>query len=235
MQSRRDLSETQAYLTLMRALEYSFSNVNLLSEALTHRSFGLPNNERLEFIGDSILNYVVARLLFEHFPNAPEGHLSRLRANLVNQNHLADVAESLNLGEYLKLGEGEVRSGGKHRPSILADALEAVFAAICLDRDFATAETVITRLFRERVAAQSLNEGTKDAKTRLQEWLQARKFALPEYQIIACLGEAHAQYFHVACQIKALNARFEGQGTSRRRAEQAAAEAALLDLAARGE
>lgn len=220
------------YTELMKQLDYSFSNLKLLNEALTHRSFGMPNNERLEFIGDSILNYVVARLLFEQFPNEPEGTLSRLRANLVNQHHLASLAQALNLGCFLKLGEGELRSGGQNRPSILADALEAIFAAICLDKDFSEAERVIAHLFLPKITSQSINERTKDAKTRLQEWLQGRKFALPEYQVVACLGEAHAQYFHVRCHLPALNVTSEGQGTSRRRAEQAAAEAALECLSA---
>lgn len=214
----------------MQALDYHFQNEKLLNEALTHRSFGLPNNERLEFIGDSILNYVIARMLFEQFPNEPEGSLSRMRANLVNQDSLARLAHRLQLGELLKLGEGETKSGGKSRPSILADAVEAIFAAVCLDADFMQAERVVRLLFAQEVAQQNPSGQSKDAKTQLQEWLQARKFPLPDYEITNCKGLAHEQYFYVRCSVKGLDLATHGEGTSRRRAEQHAAQCALQQL-----
>lgn len=220
------------YQSLMRTLDYHFRNESLLAEALTHRSFGLPNNERLEFIGDGILNYVIARMLFEQFPEEPEGCLSRMRANLVNQDALAKLAQRLQLGELLKLGEGEAKSGGKSRPSILADAVEALFAAVCLDADFAQAEGVVRKLFAQDVAQQNPSGQSKDAKTQLQEWLQARKLPLPDYEITSCEGLAHEQYFHVRCTVKGLDLATQGEGTSRRRAEQQAAQVALQSLLA---
>ena len=217
---------------LSRQLGHGFTQPALLRQALTHRSHGATHNERLEFVGDSILNYTVARMLFEHFPQAAEGELSRLRANLVNQVTLAEIARSLDLRTSLFLGEGELGNGGCHRASILADALKALFAAVCLDADFATAEAVVRRLYQSRIAAINLQQPAKDAKTRLQEALQGRRLPLPKYLIAAQSGEAHEQTFQVSCDIASLNIRTTGQGSSRRVAEHQAAEAALSQMAA---
>ncbi|MBI3146057.1 MAG: ribonuclease III [Pseudogulbenkiania sp.] len=215
---------------LSAALGYRFSRPELLRQAMTHRSFGTPNNERFEFIGDSILNYTVARMLFDRFPRLSEGELSRLRANLVNQSTLAEIAQSLCLGDYLYLGEGELKSGGFNRPSILADALEATFAAVSFDTDFAAAESVVRRLYETRVGAIDPTKHAKDAKTRLQEALQARKLALPKYRILSQSGEAHEQWFKVECDLGELAVIVTGEGGSRRAAEQQSAEAALEHL-----
>ena len=215
---------------LSTALDYFFQQPTLLRQALTHRSFGSPNNERFEFVGDSILNYTVARMLYDQFPTLSEGELSRLRANLVNQHTLAELAQELKLGDYLYLGEGELKSGGFNRPSILADAVEATFAAISFDADFATAERVVRRLYAARVAAIDPTRHAKDAKTRLQEALQARRLPLPRYTILTQHGEAHEQNFRVQCDLAELSIITEGEGGSRRGAEQQAAEAALLLL-----
>lgn len=212
---------------LFTALDYSFNRLELLRQAVTHRSFGVPHNERFEFIGDSILNYTVARMLFDHFPKLSEGDLSRLRANLVNQTTLAEIAHELKLGDYLFLGEGELKSGGFNRPSILADAVEAIFAAISFDADFQTAEQVVRRLYQSRVLAIDPTRHAKDAKTRLQEALQARRLSLPRYSILSQSGEAHEQSFRVQCDLAELGIITEGEGSSRRTAEQQAAEVAL--------
>lgn len=209
------------------ALGYRFSNPGLLAQALTHRSFGTPHNERLEFIGDSVLNCVVARALFDRFPELDEGTLSRLRAGLVKQDALHAHALSLSLGDLLRLGEGELRSGGHRRPSILADALEAVFGAIFLDAGFDAASGVIDRLYAESIAAIDPRTAGKDPKTALQEWLQARRHPLPNYEMAQVRGEAHAQEFEVSCRIPALMLETKGRGASRRAAEQQAARAAL--------
>jgi ribonuclease-3 len=212
---------------LCQALNYTFANPQLLRQAMTHRSFGVPNNERFEFIGDSILNYTVARMLFDQFPAQTEGELSRLRANLVNQATLAEIALELHLGDYLYLGEGELKSGGFNRPSILADAVEATFAAVSLDADFSAAEQVVRGLYRSRVAAIDPLKHAKDAKTRLQEALQAHKLPLPKYRIQEQSGEAHEQWFRVSCDLGDLMIESGGEGGSRRAAEQQAAEAAI--------
>ena len=217
---------------LSRQLGHGFTQPALLRQALTHRSHGATHNERLEFVGDSILNYTVARMLFEHFPQAAEGELSRLRANLVNQVTLAEIARSLDLRTSLFLGEGELRNGGCDRASILADALEALFAAVCLDADFATAEAVVRRLYQSPIAAINLQQPAKSAKTRPQEALQGRRLPLPKYLIAAQSGEAHEQTFQVSCDIASLNIRTTGQGRSRRAAVQQAAAAALSQMAA---
>jgi ribonuclease-3 len=190
----------------------------------------LPHNERLEFLGDSILNGVVARQLFDRFPEIPEGDLSRLRANLVRQDSLHQLALKLSLGNFLRLGEGELKSGGNQRPSILADTLEALFGAVWLDAGYEAANTVIVRLYSEMLAKIAPGQPIKDAKTRLQEHLQGRRMALPKYSLTATEGEAHAQQFKIACAIDALNIRTEGSGGSRRAAEQMAAERALESL-----
>nr|WP_203525783.1 ribonuclease III [Crenobacter caeni] len=212
------------------AIGYRFTEPAWLRQALTHRSFGTPNNERLEFIGDSILNYTVARMLYDRFPALSEGELSRLRANLVNQQTLSEIAVVLKLGDELYLGEGELKSGGFNRPSILADALEATFAAVSFDADFSTAEAVVRRLYDARVAAIDPTRHAKDAKTRLQEALQARRYPLPRYRIVSQSGEAHEQHFIVACELGDLGIDTTGEGSSRRGAEQQAAEAALERL-----
>src|SRR3954462_1773887 len=217
--------------SIERQLDYQFSNPGLLEQALTHRSHGAPHNERLEFLGDALLNFVIARLVFQQFTTLPEGDLSRLRAGLVNQTALSQIALSLSLGEHLRLGEGELKSGGFRRPSILADALEALIGAIYLDGGIAAAEKVLTKLYRPLLSTidpQASN--TKDAKTRLQEYLQGRKFALPQYSIVSIGGEAHEQQFHVECVVAELSIRSHGEGPTRRAAEQEAAQRAY-DLA----
>ncbi|NMG74032.1 ribonuclease III [Aromatoleum diolicum] len=215
---------------LQRGIGHRFSDISLLERALTHRSFGQPNNERLEFLGDSILNCAVAIALFERFGELREGELSRLRASLVCQDGLHRIAVELDLGEYLRLGEGELKSGGFRRPSILADALEAVFAAVFLDQGFATAKEVIDRLYGPVIARIDPQLASKDPKTALQELLQGRKLPLPTYVTVKVHGEAHAQDFEVACEVSALNLRTTGRGASRRAAEQQSAENALAQL-----
>lgn len=215
---------------LEQTLGHHFSDSSLLLTALTHRSHSSPHNERLEFLGDSILNGVIARQLFDRFPQLPEGDLSRLRANLVRQDSLHQLALNLSLGSFLRLGEGELKSGGSQRPSILADTLEALFGAIWLDAGFDAASAVIVRLYEQMLAAIVPGQPIKDAKTRLQEHLQGRRMALPKYSLTATEGEAHAQQFRIACEIDALCIRTEGSGGSRRAAEQMAAERALERL-----
>ena len=216
--------------SLERAIDYRFVNPPLLQTALTHRSHSSPNNERLEFLGDSILNAVIARQLYERFPDVPEGDLSRLRANLVRQDSLHRLARQLSLGNFLRLGEGELKSGGCKRPSILADALEALFGAVWLDAGCEAAGAVISRLYADMLTEITPGQPIKDAKTRLQEWLQGRHLPLPRYSLSATEGQAHAQQFHMACDIEALSVRTEGFGGSRRAAEQMAAERALEEL-----
>lgn len=217
---------------LEAALGHGFAQPDLLRQALTHRSYGSPHNERLEFLGDSVLNCVMATLLFERFGELREGDLSRQRANLVRQDTLADIAQSLRLGDCLRLGEGELKSGGFRRPSILADGLEAVLGAVYLDGGFAAARTVIERLYDSLLARVDPNVSAKDPKTELQELLQARKLPLPCYALVATRGEAHAQEFEVECAIPSLAIRVVGAGSSRRSAEQAAARGAVARLAA---
>jgi ribonuclease III len=212
---------------LQRALGCCFADASLLDQALTHRSFGTPHNERLEFIGDSVLNCVIARALFDRFSELDEGVLSRLRAGLVKQDALHAHALTLGLGDLLRLGEGELRSGGHRRPSILADALEAVFGAIFLDAGFDAANAVIARLYAESLANIDPRVAGKDPKTALQEWLQARRHPLPKYEMVVVRGEAHSQEFEVSCVIPALMIETKGRGASRRAAEQQAARNAL--------
>lgn len=215
---------------LQRDIGYRFRDERLLEQALTHRSFGQPNNERLEFLGDSVLNCVIAIALFERFGELREGELSRLRASLVCQDALHRIALRLGLGEYLRLGEGEMKSGGFRRPSILADALEAVFAAVYLDSGFEAARGVIDGLYASTIADIDPRVAAKDPKTALQEWLQGRKLPLPAYVTLGVHGEAHAQEFEVACEVHALKLRTTGRGASRRAAEQQSAELALAQL-----
>ncbi|MBY0579337.1 MAG: ribonuclease III [Burkholderiales bacterium] len=207
-------------------IAYIFREKALLRQALTHRSFGAPNNERLEFLGDSILNCVIADALFRCFPKLPEGELSRLRANLVNQQSLCEIAKSLDIGSVLLLGEGEVKSNGQQRPSILADALEAVFGAVFLDGGFDAAACVVGKLYEQAIREIDPNRQIKDPKTQLQEYLQSRKMALPRYDVVGTSGEAHRQHFRVECCIAELGIRSQGEGESRRGAEQSAASAA---------
>jgi ribonuclease-3 len=208
-------------------LGYRFRQHRLLAQALTHRSFGTPNNERLEFLGDSVLNCVMAWALFERFGQMPEGDLSRLRASLVCQEALHRVAESLDLGAHLVLGEGEMKSGGAQRPSILADALEAIFGAVLLDSGFDTVRDLVLRLFEPLLAEVTHGKPAKDAKTALQEFLQGRRRSLPKYVLKAVRGEAHAQAFEVDCVLEGAAPVASGVGPSRRAAEQEAARAAL--------
>jgi ribonuclease-3 len=207
-------------------LGYAFRRPELLNQALTHRSFGADNNERLEFVGDAVLNCAIAAILYRRFPDIPEGELSRVRASLVNGETLARLGALLDLGSAIRLGEGEQRSGGAARPSILADALEALFGAIFLDAGFDVACGVVESVYAADLAKLDPAALSKDPKTRLQEWLQARKIAVPEYSVTAITGEAHAQTFTVECRIPALGIAAIGTGTSRRAAEQAAATAA---------
>jgi ribonuclease III len=217
---------------LQETLGHRFSRPDLLSQALTHRSHSSPHNERLEFLGDSVLNCVMAALLFERFPGLREGDLSRQRANLVRQNTLTEIAQALDLGSRLRLGEGELKSGGSRRPSILADALEAVIGAVFLDAGFEAAREVVVRLYRPRLEQIDPTASGKDAKTQLQELLQARKLPLPSYNLIHTRGEAHAQTFEVECAIPTLGICVAGTGSSRRSAEQAAAKAAVARVSA---
>ena len=219
---------------LAEALGYRFREASLLEQALTHRSASPSHNERVEFIGDSVLNCVVATLLYERFPDLPEGQLSRLRANLVNRDTLHALALGLDLGAQLRLGEGEARSGGAARPSILADAMEAVFGAVYLDGGFDAARAVITQLYAEPMSRLATGEQSKDPKTRLQEYLQGRRLPLPSYGVLQVSGEAHQQTFEVSCEMPDLGVRATGVGRSRRAAEQEAALAALERIALTG-
>ena len=212
---------------LSQSLGYQFRDESLLQTALTHSSFGQGHNERLEFLGDSILGWVIADALFKRFPHAREGQLSRLRAGLVKGVTLAKVARELQLGHYLRLGQGEMKSGGFRRDSILADAFEAIIGAIFLDSDIATCQQIILVLFAGRLDAQTLDDTLKDPKTRLQEFLQSRKQPLPDYRILSTSGKDHEQVFRVACEVESIAEPFEAEGTSRRYAEQAAAQMAL--------
>lgn len=216
--------------TLAKRLTYSFANVNLLEQALTHRSYSAQNNERLEFLGDGALNFIIANQLYQRFPKLAEGDLSRLRAQLVKEATLSEIALSLNLGDALKLGEGELKSAGWRRPSILADALEAIIGAVYLDGGFAAAEAFVLGLYAHRLDTIDPKVIDKDPKSLLQELLQGGKIALPEYTVTHTSGEAHAQIFVVECFIEKHNIRTVGEGSSRRIAEQLAAQLALLEL-----
>jgi ribonuclease III len=215
-------------------LQHQFSNPALLGRAVTHRSFSADHNERLEFLGDSVLNLAVADLLFERLSDLPEGDLSRIRANLVKQDTLHQLAVDLGLPEVVRLGEGELRSGGNKRPSILADALEAVIGAVYLDGGFAAAQSLVHRLFHAVEINPQMQASAKDSKTELQEWLQGRKMKLPLYRVVGTLGVAHKQTFDVECEIVELNLTERGIGASRRAGEQAAAAAMLQTLKANG-
>lgn len=213
--------------SLAATLGHRFTNQALLTAALTHRSFGASHYERLEFLGDGVLNFAIAAELYRRFPALPEGDLSRLRAHLVRQETLHRLAQKLAIGDCLRLGEGEMRSGGQQRPSILADALEAVFGAIFLDAGFDAAAGVIAKLFNPLFAELPRGNSMKDAKTRLQEWLQHHKKPLPRYVLLETVGAAHDQRFQVACEVDCLKVHTVGEGSSRRLAEQEAAEQAI--------
>lgn len=206
-----------------RRLGHVFRDPALLRRALTHRSFGADHNERLEFLGDAVLSLAISALLFEHFSASAEGDLTRVRAHLVREDSLHKVALGLGLPEMLRLSEGEGRGGGAQRPSILADATEALIGAVFVDAGFEAAHALVQRLFGEVIQATEADQFSKDAKTELQEWLQARKLPVPTYSIVATRGQAHAQTFELACTVPALGLTERGEGRSRRAAEQEAA------------
>lgn len=215
---------------LARKLGLAFSQPQLFKTALTHRSAGAHNNERLEYLGDSVLGFVVAERLYSQFPGVGEGVLSRLRASLVNQASLAELARRHNLGDYLILGSGELKSGGFRRDSILSDALEAIMGAILLDSGVDVCRHWILNLFAEKFAEIKLDTWNKDPKTRLQELMQARKKELPVYELIGMSGADHAQTFEVKCSVPIISETTQGIGISRKKAEQAAAESMLILL-----
>jgi ribonuclease-3 len=217
---------------LQKQLGHRFSGAALLTRALTHRSFGTDHNERLEFLGDAVLNLAVSSLLYERFSGSDEGDLTRVRAHLVREDSLHRVALLLRLPEVLRLSEGETRGGGALRPSILADAVEALIGAIYLDGGFDPAQAAVRRLFGEVIDATEADAWSKDAKTELQEWLQGRRLPVPTYRIIATRGEKHAQTFEVECAVPALALAEKGEGRSRRAAEQEAARRMLEQLKA---
>lgn len=220
-------------LELQGRLQYRFSDAGILVRALSHRSFCGDHNERLEFLGDAVLNLAVAGLLYERLNLLPEGDLSRVRANLVKQETLHQLAIELGLPNAIRLGDGEVRSGGSKRPSILADALEAVIGAVYLDGGFLAAQALVQRLFKAVEFNPTMAAIGKDAKTELQEWLQGRKMKLPHYRVVGTMGAAHQQSFDVECEIMELNLAERGIGGSRRAGEQAAAAAMLQTLSQR--
>jgi ribonuclease III len=203
---------------------YQFSSKELLEQALTHRSYSRnANNERLEFLGDSVLNLIISNFIFRRFENASEGRLSRIRASLVKQDTLARVAREIGLGDHIHLGGGELKSGGFRRASILSDALEALIAAIYLDSDYLQAEKVVLQLFDKLLQAVDVGSSLKDAKTKLQEYLQGRQKSLPSYRVVQTSGKSHDQIFTVSCELGDLGLRSEGRGSSRKKAEQQAA------------
>lgn len=212
---------------LSKQIGYSFKQASLLRQALTHRSHGNPHNERLEFLGDSVLSLAISSKLIRDFPKLTEGDLSRFRAHLVKEPTLAEIAQALQLGDYLFLGEGELKSGGFRRPSILADGLEAIIGAIYLDSSYDETSRIIEALYEPIITKLDPKKLSKDPKTQLQEYLQSRKFPLPLYNIIATEGEAHEQHFKLECIIPELDIRAKGEGASRRKAEQEAAKLAF--------
>jgi len=214
-------------LKLSQRIDYTFTDTSLIELALTHRSCGGKNNERLEFLGDSIVNLVIAEALFLKFPEAKEGKLSRLRARMVKGVTLAELARDFGLGDFLHLGSGEMKSGGHRRESILADTVEAIIGAIYLYSDNATVKNKILQWYDSRLSALSIDDPLKDPKTRLQEYLQAKQLPLPKYDVLSIEGSAHEQLFKVSCKVKDLENSIVGQGGSRRIAEQEAAAQAL--------
>lgn len=208
---------------LQKRLAYQFTDPALLKLALSHRSVDGPHNERLEFLGDAILSFIIAELLYVRFPKAEEGHLSRLRASLVKGETLAEIAHELSLGSYLRLGPGELKSGGARRASILADTLEAIIGAVYLDGDISRCRELVLSWYQERLQNLSLNDAVRDSKSCLQEYLQARALSLPNYEVIKTEGAEHCQTFFVKAEIDDLNLNAEGVGVSRKQAEQEAA------------
>jgi ribonuclease-3 len=223
----------EGLMALQQRLQHEFKTPALLSQAVTHRSFSVDHNERLEFLGDSVLSLAISDLLYQRLSALPEGDLSRVRANLVKQDTLHQLSEALGLPDVIRLGEGEMRSGGQKRPSILADALEAVIGAVYLDAGFPAAQALVHRLFKAVEINPEMDAIGKDPKTELQEWLQGRKMNLPLYRVVATLGAAHKQTFDVECEIIELNFSERGIGGSRRAGEQAAAAAMLQTLKAK--
>lgn len=219
---------------LARKLGLRFNDISLLRRALTHRSAEHDNNERLEFLGDSVLGFVIAERLYEKFPKADEGVLSRLRATLVNQSSLADLARRLELGDYLILGSGELKSGGFRRDSILSDALEAIMGAILKDQGYAACRAWILSLFADSIERLSLQDWKKDPKTRLQEFMQSRGLELPVYHLLSQSGQPHDQHFRVECRVSLWPYPTQGEGGSRKKAEQSAAERMLACLLEQG-
>jgi ribonuclease III len=215
-------------IALQQRLQHEFANPKLLVQALTHRSFSADHNERIEFLGDSVLNLAVAAMLYEQLGTLPEGDLSRVRANLVKQDTLHQLAVVLGLPPLIRFGEGEAKSGGQKRPSILADALEAVIGAVYLDAGFAKADELVRRLFKDVAINPQMPAIGKDPKTELQEWLQGRKMNLPIYRVVGTMGAAHKQTFDVECEISEFGRAERGIGGSRRAGEQAAAAAMLM-------
>jgi ribonuclease-3 len=209
---------------------HTFADESLLKVALTHCSAGTPNNERFEFLGDSLVNVIMAEALYTNFPTASEGQLTRLRAACVKGETLATIAQDFKLGDYLRLGSGELKSGGAHRPSILADALEALIAAIYLDSDFETIRSLILHWYGPKLEEISLESTHKDPKTQLQEYMQGKHLSLPTYTVIEMKGDSHDQYFIVSCEVSVLPEPVNGEGASRRKAEQAAARLILEKL-----
>ena len=214
------------HAALQRTIGYQFQEPALLVRALTHRSFGADNNERLEFIGDGLVNAVVAELLFSHYPDLDEGSLSRLRSKLVSKEGLATLAERFELGPLVLLGAGERKSGGRHRASIMADTVEALAGGMLVEAGFGMASEIVASWFVADIASLDIHT-TRDAKTRLQEWLQGKGYPLPAYEFIAIFGDDHNQIFEVACSCKAAESRQVGKASSRKKAEQKAAEAML--------
>lgn len=219
---------------LQTALGYHYRDQGLLVQALTHRSHGMPHNERLEFLGDSVLNFVVSTLLFAEHAEMDEGDLSRVRANLVKQSTLADIAQRLSLSDYLRLGEGELKSGGFRRPSILADAVEAILGALYLDGGYDQVRGVIEHLYRPLLDHLDVRASGKDPKTQLQEILQGRGLDLPHYDVLSIHGAAHDQIFEVCCAVPSLDIQLQASGSSRRAAEQAVATQVIAVLQALG-
>ena len=221
----------QASDKLAASTGYRFSRDELLEQALTHRSYSRSaNNERLEFLGDSILNLIISNYIYRRFESASEGRLSRIRASLVKQGTLADVARDIHLGDHILLGGGELKSGGFRRDSILSDALEALIAAIYLDSDYAEAEKTVLHLFDDRLQKVDVERSLKDAKTKLQEYLQGRQNSLPLYEVVQTSGKSHDQVFTVRCELGDLGLQSEGKGPSRKKAEQQAADKILQKL-----
>ncbi|NMM20753.1 MAG: ribonuclease III [Rhodoferax sp.] len=223
----------EGLMALQRRLQHEFTNPALLTQAVTHRSFSSDHYERLEFLGDSVLSLAVSDLLYERLSALPEGDLSRIRANLVKQDTLHQLAVELGLPDVLRLGEGEARSGGHKRPSILADTLEAIIGAVYLDAGFTAAQSLVQRLFKAVEINPEMEAIGKDPKTELQEWLQGRKMNLPLYRVVGTQGAAHKQTFDVECEIIELNFSERGIGGSRRAGEQAAAAAMLQTIKAK--